>query len=143
MRSRSTLNVLLASALVAGAVFMAAPARAAELSGRKFQMPSGNIACRLSGAILRCDIRSGLKPEPKKDCELDWTGLTLAREGKAKPNCAGDTVADENAPVLQYGDHWQNNGRRCVSKETGLFCRNFGGWHFKLAREDWDRWYTP
>jgi hypothetical protein len=136
------LNVLLVSALVAGAALVATPAKA-DLSGRKFQTPSGNIHCRQAGASLRCDVLSGLKPEPKKQCELDWTGLILGREGKAKPNCAGDTVADQNAPVLQYGEHWQRNGRRCVSRESGLSCRNFGGWHFNLSRDDWDRWYTP
>jgi hypothetical protein len=141
--SRFTLSVLLVMAFVAGMVVMAAPAPAADLSGRRFQTPSGNIHCRQSGSTLRCDILSGLKPEPKKKCDLDWTGLTLGREGRAKPQCAGDTVADNNAPVLEYGQHWQRNGRRCVSRESGLFCRNFGGWHFKLSRDSWDRWYTP
>ena len=143
MTSRPTLCVLLVTALVAGIVVSTAPAHAADLSGRKFQTPSGNIHCRQVGKALRCDILSGLTPEPEKRCELDWTGLTLDREGRARPQCAGDTVADRDAPVLEYGEHWQRNGRRCVSRESGLYCRNFGGWHFKLSRDDWDRWYTP
>lgn len=142
MTSRSALAAVVAAACMA-TVLLAAPAQAADLSGRKFQMPSGNIYCAETRGTLRCDILSGLKPEPKKRCELDWVGLLLDREGRARPNCAGDTVADRDAPVLQYGEHWQRNGRRCVSRESGLFCRNFGGWHFKLARSDWDRWYTP
>lgn len=143
MTSRSTLRVLLVTAFIAGLVVIPVPAHAADLSGVKFQTPSGNIHCRQSGRTLRCDILSGLKPEPKKRCELDWTGLSLGREGRARPQCAGDTVADHDAPVLEYGDQWQRNGRRCVSLESGLHCSNFGGWHFKLSREDWDRWYTP
>jgi hypothetical protein len=145
VRSRITTFLVLAAAAVALTVVSTGPAsggRTTDLSTRKFQTPSRNISCRVDG-ILRCDIRSGLKPEPKKDCELDWTGLIMRKEGRAKPNCAGDTVADQNAPVLEYGQHWERSGRRCVSRESGLYCTNAGGWHFKLSRDSWDRWYTP
>ena len=137
---------LIALLAVAATLFVAAPASAdsTDLSTRRFQTPSGNIHCLMQdGGLLRCDILSGLNPEPDKKCELDWVGLLLPRAKTARPNCAGDTVADQSAPVLQYGERWERRGRRCVSKRSGLYCQSFGGWHFKLSREDWDTWYTP
>jgi hypothetical protein len=138
------LGSIVVAILVSG-VLASTPAAAAEadLSTRNFQTPSGNINCHIQkSGPLRCDIYSGLKPEPNRPCELDWVGLLLEREGQARPNCAGDTVPNQDPPVLQYGDHWQRWGRRCVSRTSGLSCHNFGGWHFKLSRDDWDRWYT-
>ena len=135
----------LAALAVLGTAFGMSSASAAPLSTRSFQTPSNNIVCHLQRGdnLLRCDIRSGLNPEPKKDCDLDWVGLLLPRQSRARPNCAGDTVPNQDPTVLGYGERWERAGRWCVSKRTGLFCHNYGGWHFKLSRDDWDRWYTP
>jgi hypothetical protein len=102
-----------------------------------FQMPSKNIGCLLGGGFLRCDILSGLNPEPDTGCELDWTGIVLGRTGPAEPQCAGDTVYDRNAPVLAYGSTWRRSGFACESSESGLRCTNPAGESFKLAREGW------
>ncbi|MEA2498933.1 MAG: hypothetical protein QOH26_1338 [Actinomycetota bacterium] len=120
-------------------------AQAEDLSTRNFQTPSGNIKCSLQRTdnLLRCDIRSGLQPEPKKPCELDWVGLLLSRSSRARPNCASDAIAAQDPPVLGYGETWQRRGRICVSRRSGLYCQNFSGYHFKLSRESWDRWYRP
>ena len=40
-----------------------APAAAAHDYAR-FQMPSHNVGCGLDSGVLRCDILSGLQPEP-------------------------------------------------------------------------------
>ena len=107
------------------------------LSTETFIMPSRNIACGFFD-ILRCDIFSGLNPTPTGDCELDWTGLTLEPEGNAAPQCAGDTVLDPQAPVLEYGQTWSLAGIRCESRQTGLRCANTLGHGFELARANWD-----
>ena len=70
-----------------------------------FQMPSKNIGCATSEGVLVCDILSGLKPEPKQKCELDWTGMEMERLGPSQPRCAGDTAYVQSAPVLQYGSY--------------------------------------
>jgi hypothetical protein len=94
---------------------------------RTFQMPSRNIGCALIGTALRCDIRSGLKPEPEHPCELDWVGLLLPADGPVEPNCAGDTVYEEGAPTLAYGDIWHREDFWCQSLEAGLLCFNPAG----------------
>lgn len=109
----------------------------ATLSGESFVMPSRNIGCGFFDA-LRCDILSGLNPTPPGECELDWTGLTLGPEGAAAPQCAGDTVFDPQAPVLDYGETWSRAGIICESRQTGLRCTNSAGRGFELARADWD-----
>jgi hypothetical protein len=108
-----------------------------------FRTPSGNITC-LAGtgasAFLRCDIRSGLNPEPRTTCELDWTGLTMVPGRRPRPTCAGDTVAFPRRPVLAYGRSWQRGSFRCTSRRTALTCRTTNGHGFELARARWRTW---
>jgi uncharacterized protein DUF6636 len=109
------------------------------VAGNFFQLPSKNIGCayNASPASLRCDIRSGLEPQPRRACELDWTGLELAPTGRARPTCAGDTAILPSAPVLAYGKTWRRSGIACRSRRTGLRCTNRSGHGFTLAREAW------
>lgn len=100
----------------------------------RFQMPSKNIGCGYDSGVLRCDILSGLRPEPSDPCELDWVGFALERSGPADPVCAGDTVYDGSAPVLAYGESWSSGGISCESLEAGLRCKNGAGHGFSLAR---------
>jgi hypothetical protein len=102
-----------------------------------FQMPSKNIGCATSEGVLVCDILSGLKPEPKQKCELDWTGMEMERLGPSQPRCAGDTAYVQSAPVLHYGSTWSRDGFTCVSQENGLQCRNQENHGFLLARNAW------
>lgn len=119
------------------AAVLAVVALAAPSSGPSFRMPSGNIACIYGASSLRCDILSGLRPDPRGRCELDWTGLTLGVRGTARPTCAGDTVYDRRSPVLAYGHTWRRAGLVCRSLRTGLRCTNRTGRGFVLAREAW------
>lgn len=127
-------------ALVASLLLAASPASAEPVRWRSFQTPSGNIHCRYEPdsafykAFLRCDILSGVQPEPSGDCELDWTGAYVERRRRAHWLCGGDTVADGGNRVLGYGEVWKRNGIRCVSRETGLRCENRSDHGFKLSR---------
>jgi hypothetical protein len=122
------------------AASVAALAQGRESVYVSFRMPSGNIACGYStdfGPVtLRCDILSGLRPEPRGRCELDWTGLSMGR-GSARPTCAGDTVYDRKAPVLKYGGVWKRGPFTCVSLLIGLSCVNSTGHGFFLSKERW------
>jgi hypothetical protein len=109
----------------------------AALRSPTFQMPSKNIGCATSEGVLVCDILSGLKPEPKSNCELDWTGMEMERLGPAQPRCAGDTAYDQNAPVLAYGNGWASGGFMCESSQDGLLCHNEEGHGFSLSRNVW------
>ena len=138
MRSRRKLLALLVSASFgAGLLSLPATPATAALHSRYFKMPSKNIHCAIFSGNLRCDIRSGLKPEPKRQCEGDWTGLLLASRGKANPVCAGDTVVKKGSKTLEYGSKWKRNGIVCTSKTTGLRCRNGKGHGFFLSRDKW------
>jgi uncharacterized protein DUF6636 len=100
----------------------------------RFRMPSKNVGCIYNAGVLRCDILSGLIPEPSEPCELDWTGFVLKDTRGAQPECAGDTVYDEGSPVLEYGERWSKGGITCESRPTGLRCENGAGAGFTLAR---------
>ena len=100
-------------------------------------MPSKNIGCAFYGGTLRCDILSGMVPEPTEGCPYDWVGITITTGGPAEPQCAGDTVYDKNAPTLAYGGTWKLSGITCKSSEAGLACSNGSGHKFTLAREGW------
>ncbi|HET7483226.1 MAG TPA: DUF6636 domain-containing protein [Actinomycetota bacterium] len=145
MKLRRNASLVLATVAIALLLALSSPAAAGspDLTGRNFQTPSHNIVCNIEGHYLRCDIRSGLKLHPHRHCSGDWVGLLLPRAGKARANCAGDTVANGDPQVLQYGDTWEQGAWHCIAKTSGLYCRDRGGWHFKLSRDDWRRWYTP
>ena len=102
-----------------------------------FRTPSTNIACAYYRPSLRCDVRSGLRPEPRTACELDWTGISMAVVGRARPTCAGDTAYDPRAPILAYGRRWRRAGFTCLSQRLGLRCVNRSGHGFFLSRARW------
>ena len=105
-----------------------------------FRMPSRNIECaEFTGtrATLRCDIRSGVKPLPPKpaSCEFDWgAGFVMGRRGRAHVSCVSDSVHSPSARLLRYGTTWRRDGFVCVSRTTGLRCRNAAGHGFFLSR---------
>ena len=104
-----------------------------------FQLPSRNIGCTYvtSPVYLRCDIRSGLKPLPPKpaSCEFDWgAGFIMDRRGRAHVSCVSDSVHSPSARVLRYGTTWRRDGFVCVSRTSGLRCRNASHHGFFLSR---------
>jgi hypothetical protein len=107
-----------------------------DLAGREFRMPSRNIGCLLAADVLRCDVLSGLRPEPTTACAFDWVGVELSKDG-AGPNCGSDTVYTEDAPTLAYGEVWRRGGFTCRSGEDGLSCSSDTSHGFELARERW------
>jgi hypothetical protein len=113
-----------------------APA-AADHDYDRFQLPSHNIGCGVDSGVLRCDILSGLNPEPSQACELDWTGVVLEVDRAAQPECAGDTIYDASAPVLEYGESWAREQISCLSTREGLDCETPAGHGFHLARRAW------
>jgi hypothetical protein len=128
------------AALVAASGFSTAPASAESVA---FQAPSGNIFCfgiNEPGEVwVRCDILqvdTASFANPPADCDLDWgQAFYLEPYGAGMPICAGDTVADMNAPVLNYGQQRQiGNDLVCYSERTGVECQNKRGNGFLLRR---------
>jgi eukaryotic-like serine/threonine-protein kinase len=130
------MRLVLAAALATVALSCAA-ASASTRSYPGFRTPSKNIACAAFAPprrYLRCDILSGVRPTPHGRCELDWTGYGANLHGRAFATCAGDTVAGLNPHVLAYGRTWYALGFTCVSRLTGLTCRNADKHGFFMSR---------
>jgi len=109
-----------------------------------FKTPSANIVCFITADSVDCAIKSGLKPKPKRrDCDLGdpvSDRLSLGRTGGATPvTCAGDVgpiAGERRAKVLAYGKSKVVGRLRCVSRESGLTCRNRSH-GFLLSRKLW------
>jgi hypothetical protein len=129
--------------LVAAAAALLAGGAGAATGLESFQTPSRNIGCLfapkgdLGPGFLRCDLLSGLRPEPRRACTGDWTGATVGIAGRAGPTCAGDSAYDPKARILGYGRTWRRAGIVCTSRTTGLTCRNRTGHGFFLSRRSW------
>jgi uncharacterized protein DUF6636 len=141
-RPLTRLGIFLPLAILTATSFAIATAHAGTSS--TFRTPSRNIACGYFArssfnkrAYLRCDVLSGLKRPPRRSCPGDWVGASMTAAGRAGAVCAGDTVYDNRAPILRYGRTWRLGGFICVSRTTGLTCRNRTGHGFLLARERW------
>jgi uncharacterized protein DUF6636 len=129
---------------IAAAVVMLVVAGAAQARISTFKTPSGNIGCLYdsSPSFLRCDIRSGLLPAPPRpaSCDLDWgDSVSLARRGRTKLVCHGDTALLPSAPVLAYGRIWRRGPFTCTSRRGGLTCENAADHGFFLSRGSWRR----
>lgn len=113
----------------------------AEEGPISFRTPSGNIHCLIdaTGAGgVRCDIAEFIPSFPKRPvhCDLDWgSAFAVGRVGPALPICAGDTVRNPRASVLEYGLELRGAGVTCNSKQSGLTCVNGEGHGFTLSRK--------
>ena len=143
---RTAAAVMLVLGMVAGAAPVAsgAPAGAAAAQTvrhmKAFTLPSGNIACLYDSGRLRCDILSGVKPEPQKACQYFWKGVMLSGDGKTQWLCIIDTVYDASAPTFHHGWTWQRGAITCRSPERGLRCENDLGHGFSLLRSHSTKW---
>jgi hypothetical protein len=135
-----SVGIALGMAAIAPPTAIGAQVRPTVHHTKTFVMPSGNIACHYDSGTIRCDIFSGLKPEPKKSCKYFWKGVVLNADGKAAFLCIIDTIYDPTAPVLKYGQEWRRGSIACTSKARGLRCHNDLGHGFFLSREQSRRW---
>lgn len=112
-----------------------------------FSTPSKNIGCvyahfsASSGSPattnLRCDIGSGLRPKPAKParCDLDYgDSYAMGKRGRPYVVCHGDTALGSKT-ILGYGRTWRHDGFTCVSRTSGLTCKNLSGHGWFLSRE--------
>ena len=117
----------------------ASPALAEDLIW--FRAPSNNIHCVIDTgwSLARCDILQVAKQSfrtPPADCDLDWGhAFEITATGrKGTPACVGDTVANPDAMVLNYGQEVSLGGLTCRSEKTGMTCLNPAGHGFTLAK---------
>ena len=106
-----------------------------------FHSPSGNIQCMIATgdwAAARCDM-GNLSPTyttPPADCDLDWgSSFEIGpNDRKGYLACVGDTVANPDGLVLDYGKSVSLDGFTCTSEESGMTCTNAGGHGFSIAK---------
>lgn len=105
-----------------------------------FRSPSGNIHCQYFDFdhVLRCDLRTiANTPLPRPgNCDLEFGQAfeVFAGKDEAGPICHGDTVVNDDLPILGYGERWQRGDFVCRSERTGVTCRNSVGAGFALSR---------
>jgi hypothetical protein len=120
--------------LIGGIMIVAAAASSAfagdepEVTGPEFRMPSGNIACKVQkvGALKQLFCVRNL---PRT------IAVVLGKGGLTSSPTDGDQPFNEDAPVLEYGDNFENGGFWCDSGRDGLLCthNSYGG--FTLSRK--------
>ncbi|MGA9372633.1 MAG: hypothetical protein WBV53_12375 [Solirubrobacterales bacterium] len=105
-----------------------------------FETPSHNIGCFISAHDARCDIRQrswSPPPEPRSCIKvgLDYgQGIAVGPNG-AEFVCAGDTSLG-GPVILPYRASAQRGTILCISRTTGMRCRNTATGHgFLLSRE--------
>jgi hypothetical protein len=104
-----------------------------------FRTPDGNVGCGASPVSVRCDVREHewTAPPPAEPCSLDYgTGIAVGEAGQAAFTCAGDTVLDARAPVLEKGEFVSLLSYRCENHGDALSCENERSGHgFTVSRE--------
>jgi Family of unknown function (DUF6636) len=140
-----------AIAIVLAVAVFAGAAAAARLPG--VETPSRNISCfyvpvrPTARANLLCNIKRAVYTRAlQRHCisqpiGLDWHGFELPDTKKGSVLCAGGIMYDpRDTPtlhVLPYGRTWRFRAFTCVSRRTGLTCRNRAGHGLFLSRESY------
>lgn len=124
------------TALACGSIMACGSALAQEIS---FRSPTGNIHCMIftgADAGARCDLANFTPSYPRpRDCDLDWGfAFEVGVIGPGSPICAGDTVRQPGARVLEYGQSVAGGGVTCTSAQAGMTCVNAQGHGFTVAR---------
>ncbi len=109
-----------------------------------FSSPSKNIYCigvnsETEGGSVDCELltRSNDEPSLKRpdDCDLEWGNrFFVGSDGKASMVCAGDTLRDKGAIVLDYGKGLDRFGIHCTSSQGGIECINDDQHGFKISK---------
>jgi hypothetical protein len=134
--------------LLVAAVVAAAATAAPQKNYYTFKTAGGLIECgmfvagKYSESLLRCDIRTGLKPKVKrpKGCHFDYgSTLELRPGGRAFAGCVSDAIAPINR-VLRVGQNFDKGPFKCALRKKGLYCSNKSGNAFFLSKQRWYRY---
>lgn len=131
-----------ATASAPAAASAPAPVAAPVARFLQFQSPSGNIHCYVStgrrSGQARCDIlrKRFDAPAPPPRCRGDWGhALGVSKRGVGRFQCVYDSAYSEDSRLLRYGYDVRVGTFRCVSRRSGMLCRNVRTDHgFKVAR---------
>jgi hypothetical protein len=116
-----------------------------------FHSPSGNIRCFVVNSTLRCSLkRTDYGATLQAKCiapptQLDWHGWELGTRTKGTVTCTAGILYDPETEqpafaALPYGGRWHRGAFTCLSRTTGVTCRNTSGHGLFLSREAWRAW---
>lgn len=99
-----------------------------------FQLPAGNIHCRMSDGELLCHAAGPVRDSGARirDCLQD--SASLRARGQAMLICDGDNIANDTAAALHAGQSWHQPGLACTAAPAGLRCVNADGRGFEMSR---------
>lgn len=96
----------------------------------------------MTAKSVRCDIAektwTAAWPQGCPGSSDFGQGLTLGATGAAAVACAGDTVLNPQAPVLEYDSVSRVGPIGCESDESGIECSNASGGEFSLSRNEYE-----
>ncbi|MGP7961489.1 hypothetical protein ACTVCO_11875 [Sanguibacter sp. A247] len=102
----------------------------ASRSVSEFMLPSGNIACRLSGNEVRCEIaNSSFGDDPAGQCVGRWGGALVVAGGVGEPTCLESWSGLGRGTVLRYGESTRTSGYSCAATTEGVACRHDASGH--------------
>ncbi len=123
-----------------------------------FRSPSQNISCLFvpgsggGGSRLLCTIaRSAYGTSLQARCMapsgagVDWHGFELTTRRAGGISCSGGILYNPATQhpkyvTLPYGKTWQRAGFTCLSRITGITCRNRSGHGLFISRAAWRGW---
>jgi hypothetical protein len=151
---KRSLTLLMAVAIL-GVTASASATSTKRIPG--FHSPTGNIRClyvpgtrapsTLLCTIARADYAKtlqGLCMRPN-GAGVDWHGFTLGPSRRGMVSCSGGILynPDTQRPSyvnLAYGRSWRHGAYTCVSRISGVTCRNRTGHGLFISRQSWRAW---
>ncbi len=150
MRRFSLLTLVFALALSS-----VAAAATAKTTLHGIRTPSGNITCLVipgNPNLLHCTLgKASYATRLQSHCMtpsgagVDWHGFDLTTNGKGGVSCSGGILYSPQSYqpsylTLNYGHSWHRDGFNCLSRRSGLTCRNANGHGLALSRTTFRVW---
>jgi hypothetical protein len=110
-----------------------------------FRSPSGNIKCFVV-KTLYCSIdKANYRTRLQAGCSLDWHGFELSAASRARIYCTSNAAYNmgterPNNVKLAYGKSFRRGAFSCLSRITGVTCRNRTGHGLFVSRRAWRVW---
>jgi len=148
----STVVAVLVAAAAASSPLLAAPTSSSPAGQASirilpgFRSPSGNIKCFVVNRSLYCSIdKANYRQRLQASCSLDWHGFQLNATSRARTYCTSNSAYNmgterPNNAKLAYGKSFRHGVFTCLSRITGVTCRNRTGHGLFLSREAWRTW---
>ncbi|HUK95105.1 MAG TPA: DUF6636 domain-containing protein [Gaiellaceae bacterium] len=147
----STAIAILVATVAASSPLLAAPTspsaarQAAVRILPGFRSPTGNIKCFVVRSLY-CEIdKASYRQRLQARCDLDWHGFELNAANRARSYCTSNAAYNmgterPNNAKLAYGKSFRHGVFTCLSRVTGVTCRNRTGHGLFVSRQAYRTW---